>query len=172
MDMHVEVERPSEPLHDRDRATATVRHAVPACAGAQGAEHRAEERGDHRAAQIVVPRQPIAHAIRQAEDPLPYGHVGEHAIHQVRGALAHPTATATRTEPASLARERDQPIEAAGRAAEPRKPAGKPAAPEKIPKLLLDEPRQPFSVAQTRGPRAKGLEGIAVPAETDPRRDA
>jgi hypothetical protein len=67
------------------------------------------------------------------------GHPDEEARAPVRGALGHPTATATRTEPASLARERDQPIEAAGRAAEPRKPAGEPAAPEKIPKLLLDE---------------------------------
>ena len=88
------------------------------------------------------------------------GHVREHAIHQVCGALSHPTAPATRTEAAPLTRKRDEPIEAAVAAAESREPAGEPSTLQKVTKRLLDEPGQAFAVAQTRGPHAEGLEMI------------
>jgi hypothetical protein len=77
----------------------------------------------------------------------------------VGGAFSHPAATATRTE-ASFTRESDQPVEAAVATAKPREPAGEPATLQKVPELLLDEPRQPFPVAQAGRLRAKGLEVI------------
>ena len=78
----------------------------------------------------------------------------------MRGALGHPAPAATGTEAAPLAREGHQAIDAARRTLKPREPGGEPAAPEKVLKLLLDKPRQPFSVAQTRGLHAEGLEMI------------
>jgi len=109
------------------RALTTIAHAAVARAGAQEAEHGAEE----------------------------------HVIEQVGGALGHPAAAAAWTHRPRFARERYQPVEAAVAAAKPREPAGERATPQKVPELLLDEPRQAFSVAQTRGLRAEGLEVIA-----------
>jgi len=59
-------------------------------AGPQEAEHRAKEDGDNRSAQVVVPRQLVPNAVRQAQDPLPYGRVGEYGIDQMGGPLGHP----------------------------------------------------------------------------------
>jgi len=91
---------------------------------------------------------------------LPHRHVGKNVLHQVRGPLGHPAAAATGTKTPPLARERHEAIQAARRAAEPREAAGQNATPEKGSKFLLDEPRQPVSIAQTGGLRAKRLEVI------------
>ena len=122
----------------------TIRTPLVARASAQQPEHGAEEHGDDGAAQVVVPRQLVPQAVRQTQHPLPHGHVGEHVIDQVGGALGHPAAAATRTQRAAFAGKRDQPVEAAVAAAKPREPAGEPATPQKVPKLLLDEAGQPF----------------------------
>jgi hypothetical protein len=82
-------------------------------------------------------------------------------VHQVRGEFRHPTPTAAGTERSPLAREGHQAIQAAPRTPKPRKAASQPPAAEEVAELLLDEPRQPFSIAQTRGLRAKGLEMVA-----------
>ena len=60
-----------------------------------------------------------------------------------------------------FARKRYQPVEAAVAAAKPCEPTGWPATPQEVPERLLDEPRQAFSVAQTRGLHAEGFEMIA-----------
>jgi hypothetical protein len=186
MHMHVEIEGPTEPLDDGHGAPAPIHHVVPARAAAQPAQHRAQVDRDDRSAQIVVPRQPIAQAIRQTQHPLPHGHIGEDVVHQagvptarllrggveMRGPLGHPTTFATstpsrtirapgapaQTETASLAREGDQPIQAAGRTTKPREPAGQRAAAQEVTKLLLDEPGQALTVAQTGRLRTEGLE--------------
>ena len=98
MDMDVEVERPAEALDHGHRTPAAILHAAIARAGPQHAEHRAEEHGHDRPAEIVVPREHMAEAVRQAQHPLPHGHVREHVIDQVRSPLGHPAAAATRTE--------------------------------------------------------------------------
>jgi hypothetical protein len=107
----------------------------------------------------VVPRELVANAGRQAQDPLPHGHVGEDGIDEVRGPLGHAAAAAPRTDP-SLARERDEPIQAAGGPAEPCEPAGQPSTAQELAKLLFDEPRQTLAAAQAAGLRAEGLEMI------------
>ncbi len=98
--------------------------------------------------------------MRQTQDPLPHGHWREHTLHQVRGALRHAAPATARTKAAPFARERHEVIEAARPTSQPGEAAGQAAAAEKIAELLLDEPKQPFPVAQTRGLRAERLEVI------------
>ena len=61
VDVHVEIERPAEPLDDRDGAPAPVLHAVQPGATPQPAQHGAHGHADHGPAQIVVPRQLVRH---------------------------------------------------------------------------------------------------------------
>ena len=140
---------------------APIRHAIPARAAADPTEHSAHVDGDDGTAQIVIPRQLVPQTMRHAQDPLPHGYVGKHAIEQVSGSFGHPTATAARTERAAFARKRDEPVEAAVAAVKSREPAGQPPALQKVSELLLDEAGQPFTVAQAGGLRAKGLEVLA-----------
>jgi len=43
-------------------------------------EHRADEDANHRAAQVVIPRQPIPKPMRQRQHPLTYRHRREHMV--------------------------------------------------------------------------------------------
>ncbi len=60
VEMDVEIERPPESLHDRHRATPPVLHAVLARPPAQEAENRPQGATHDRAAQRVIPGQPVA----------------------------------------------------------------------------------------------------------------
>lgn len=122
--------------------------------------HRAHEHTDHGPAEIVVPRQQIAHAIRQAQHPLPHGHVGQHVVHQVRGAFGHAPAATAGAEPSPLARERNQAVGTAPVTAEAREAGGQPAAAQERPEFLLDEPRQPLAVVPAGRLNAERLEVI------------
>ena len=84
----------------------------------------------------------------------------KHPVDQVRGALGHPAPTTTRAEPAALAREPDEPIQAAGRAAKPREPAGQPAAAKERAKFVFHELRQACALAQARRLHAERLEVV------------
>ena len=75
----------------------------PFSAGAQEAEHRADEHANERATHVVIPRQLVPEAVGQAQHPLSHGHVGKHVIEQMGGALSHPAAAATRTNRAAFA---------------------------------------------------------------------
>ena len=44
----------------------------------------------HRAAEIMVPGQLVAQAIRQRQHPLPHRHIGEHVVDQVCRPFGHP----------------------------------------------------------------------------------
>jgi hypothetical protein len=79
-------------------------------------------------------------------------------IDQVRRALGHPAATATRTEAAPLARERDQAIHPAVAATESREGAGQDAAHQELAKFLFDEPGRPSAAAHTLGLGQERLE--------------
>ena len=156
------------------RASEVVRDAAVARASAQEAEHGADEHADDPATHVVIPRQLVPHAVRQTEHPLhpsaaaapgtpalPHGHVREHVVEQVGGSLRHPATAAAWTHRPRFAQKRYQSIEAAIITAKSREPAGERATPQKVPELLLDEPRQACSVAQTRGLHAEGLDVIA-----------
>jgi len=54
VNMKIEIEGAPEPLNHNHRAATPVRFAAAARAGAQEAEHGAEEDANHRATQVVV----------------------------------------------------------------------------------------------------------------------
>ena len=99
--------------------------------------------------------------MRQAQHPLTNRHIGEDTIGEMRCAFRHAATAAPRTEPAALAREGDESIEAAGRAAKAREAAGQTAAAEEVAKLLLHEAREALAVAQRRRLRAESLEMVS-----------
>ena len=87
----------TESLDHGNGARTTIRDAAVARASAQETKYRTEKHGDDRAAQIVVPGQLVTKPVRQTEHPLnpsaaaalgtpalPYRHVSEHVIDQVR----------------------------------------------------------------------------------------
>jgi hypothetical protein len=82
-------------------------------------------------------------------------------LDHVRGAFRHATPTTARAEPAPLARKRHQAIDAASRTPQASEAGGQTAASQKVPKLLLDESREPLAVTQTGGLCPERLEVIA-----------
>ena len=96
--MDVEIERAPKPLDHGHRAPATIRDPTRASASAKEPEYRADEYANDGATQMVMPRQLIPQAVRQAEHPLSHGRVGEHVVDEVGGALGHSAAAATRTD--------------------------------------------------------------------------
>jgi hypothetical protein len=124
-------------------------------------EHRADEDANHRAAQVVIPRQPIPKPMRQRQHPLTYRHRREHMVDQVRGAISHAAATTAGTQRAPLARERHEPIQPTVSASKTGEAPGQEAATQERPEFLLDEPRQPFSVADARSLGAERLVVVA-----------
>ena len=161
MKMYVQIQRAAKTLNNGHRAAAPVHDPGRPRLAPQEAEHRARERPHHRAAQVVIPGQPVAQAMRQAQDPLAHGHRWEHTVDQVRGALGHAPSATARAIPAATTRKLDEPIQVAPGTTKPREAAGQPAAAEKGAELLLDEPRQPFAIAQVGGLCAKRLEVLA-----------
>jgi hypothetical protein len=109
-------------------------------------------------AQVMVPRQPVAKAVRQAQDPLPYGHVWEDVVHQMCGALGHSAASAAWARAASLTRKGDQPIQAAGRTTKSCEPASQRAAAQTLTKRVLNARGQALAVPKDRGLRSKAFE--------------
>jgi hypothetical protein len=79
-------------------------------------------------------------------------------LDQVRRALGHAAAFATRAKAAPLAGERHQPIQAALGAPESREPAGQQVAREELAELLLDQSRQPGAIPQAIRLRPERLE--------------
>jgi hypothetical protein len=102
----------------------------------------------------------VAQAIRHREDALAQRHPRQHLVHQIGGALGHPAAAATWTEPASLARERHQMLEGAPATSEAREPLEHPIRQE-LPELPLDEPRQAATLAGLRRLAQEGLQVLA-----------
>jgi hypothetical protein len=66
---------------------------------------------EHVAHQRRVVGKPVAQRKWQREHPLPHGHLGQHAIDQMRGGVGHSAAAARGTEAPALAREGDDAIE-------------------------------------------------------------
>lgn len=155
MQVHVQVQRRAEPLHDDHGATAPVGDPPPTGMAAVPAQNRPYEHRNHRTAKRMVPRQGIPHPRRQRQDPLPDRHIGKHVVHQVRRALGHTPAAATRTEAPALARERDEPLLAARRAPETREPRRQAATRQEVLKRALNEPWQALPFPMLRDVCAK-----------------
>jgi hypothetical protein len=110
VEMDVEVQRAPEPLNHHDSPAPAIGDAAPPRAGPQEAEDGSHVHAHHRATQIMIPREPVPQAIREAQHPLPNRDVGQHMVNEVRRAFGHAAAAATRTEAPPLARERHEPI--------------------------------------------------------------
>jgi len=150
VDVHVEIERAAEALHDRHRAEAATWDAAAARARTEPPADRAQEHSDDGATERVVPGDEIPQPGRQGQHPLPDGHGWQDAFDQMRGALGHPPAAATRAQTASLAGEGDEAIEAARRAARPSETACETPARQELAKLALDERRKAVLAARRR----------------------
>jgi hypothetical protein len=160
VDVDVQIQRPPEPLNDGHGTGTRLLGAGSAGMVFQQAEHRAQKHGSHTPTQVVVPCEPVAHPVREAQHPLPDGDVRDDAIDQMRGAFGHAAATAARTQRPALARERHELVVAAFTAATPREPARQAPAPEEVPKRPLDKVRHTLAVAYPGGLRQEGLEVI------------
>ncbi len=119
---------------------------------------RSDEDVEDGAAEAMVPGEPVAHAVGEAQHPLADGDVGQHAIHQASGALGHAAAAATRAEAAALAGEGDQPLERARVAPEAGEPVGEDAAGQELAELLLHELGQASAHAAAGCLTQKGLQ--------------
>ena len=108
MDMDVEIEGAAKPLDHGHRAPTTVPDAAVERASAQEAEHGADEHGDDTATQLVVPRQLVTKPVRQAQHPLPHGHIGEFRARFAGGELRSGGAGADRGAAVFAARCRPQ----------------------------------------------------------------
>jgi len=161
MKMDIEIQRPPEPLHDGHRATAPVHHPGRPRLTPQEAEDRSHERPRHPTAQVVIPGESVAQTMREAQNPLAHGHRREHPVDEVRGSLSHAPPATARTKTATTTREGHEPVQTTRGTTKSRETAAEPAATEKVAELLLDEPGQPFAIAQIGGLRAERLEVIA-----------
>jgi hypothetical protein len=93
-----EIERGAKSLDKSDCAAVAAPHAVvlagtPALVG----EQCAQEGAQHLACESGVPRATITERIRKRQNPLTRGHLGKHAVDEVRGCVCHAPATARGT---------------------------------------------------------------------------
>jgi hypothetical protein len=113
VEMDVNVECRAESLDCRDRPALAVGNALAGRGAPQPGEDAADEHAQHRAGQRGVKGELIAQGEGQRQHPLAHGHLGDDAIDQLGGQLAHPAAPARGAEAAALAAERhDQLISA------------------------------------------------------------
>jgi len=141
VEVHVQVQRATKALDDRDRTSAAV--AMTRCAGSLSVEALQGTRVDreHRAAEAVVPSKPIAKLEGKSQDPLSNRGPREHVVDEMRRALGQPAAAAARAEAAAFAGERNQPIGATVSTAKPGKPMREHAAAHESLELALHEQR-------------------------------
>ena len=109
--MNIQIHRPAEALDDRDGTAPAVHDPSQVSHVAQETEHGPNGNTHDGATQVVIPRQPIAQAMRKRQDPLPHRHRREHVVHHVRGAFRHPSPAAARAGRPPFARKRDEPIQ-------------------------------------------------------------
>jgi len=109
--MNIQIHRPAEALDDRDGTAPAVHHASQVSHVAQETEHGPNGDAHDGATQVVIPRQPVAQAMRKRQDPLPHRHRREHVVHHVRGAFRHSSPAATRAHRPALTGIRDEPVQ-------------------------------------------------------------
>ena len=160
MEMDVQVERAPESLHDGHSAAAPVPDAGVPRAAPKKPEDCPHGTPHDGTAQGVIPGQPVAEAVRQAEDPLAHRYPRDHVVDEMGSALGHTASAAARAQRAALAGERDEPVEFAPGAAEPRESSTKGAALQKLAKLLLHEAGEALAVAEVHRLGPKCLEVI------------
>ncbi len=139
--MDVEIQSAAKPLDDGHASRTAVADTVSSRAMALATEQHPHVHAEHRARQPVIPRQEIAKAVRQTEDPLAHGHTRQHVVDEAGGGLGHAPAAAARAEATALAGERHKPLERAIVAAEAREAVRQHTASQEVPELLFHELR-------------------------------
>ena len=107
VEVDVQVEPAAEALDHGEGAGVAVTHAALARLAIVQVQEGSDEDPEDGAAEAVVPRQQVAQAVGEAQHPLADGNVGQHAIHEVGGALRHAAAATTGAEATALAGEGD-----------------------------------------------------------------
>ena len=104
VEVDVQLQAAPEALDHRHRAGLALRDAVrPRGARVEG-EQPAGIHAQHGAAQGVIPRQAVAQAIRQCQDPLAHRDQWQHLVDERGGTLRHASPPTARAEAAPLAR--------------------------------------------------------------------
>jgi len=140
VEVNVAVQRAAEALDEGDGAALRARNlALLARAATQRREDAAHEDAEHGLHQRCVVGEPVAQREGQREHPLAHGHLGQHAIDEVRGGVGHTAAAAGGAEAAALAREGDDAVETAVVTADAHEAVGEDPAAEKPTQLARDE---------------------------------
>ncbi len=160
MQVGVEIERSTEPLHDDHGASPRVNDARLTGPSPEESEDGAHRDGRDRPTQVMVPRQQVAQRMWERQHPLSHRHVREDVVAQMGGALGHPPSGTAGTHGPPLTGEGDEPVGPARPAVKPRETAGEVPTAEKVAELPLDKPRDRLSVAGVRGLREEGLEVV------------
>ena len=100
--MHVQLQAPAEALHERDRTALAAHEPIPTRARSVEAEDRFDEESRHRAEHLGLEGGERAQLEREREDVLAHGHVGKHAVDQMRRGVRHAPARAARAAPRCL----------------------------------------------------------------------
>jgi hypothetical protein len=146
VEVHVEVERAPEPLHERDRPAVESSRILALKAAAGAAPQRREDAADEEAQDLGGQPRVVGHPVAQAEgkrkDPLPHRRFGQHAVHEVGGRVRHTPSPAGAAEAASLAGEGHQAVAAAGVTVDAQEAVGEDATLKEAPELPLHEARR------------------------------
>jgi hypothetical protein len=141
MHVHVQIQRPAEALDDHDGPATAIDDPVPARTPTHESQHAANGDAHDGATEVVIPGQEIPKPMRETQDPLTNGHVGEHVIDEMCRAVGHPAPGTTGTKATAFTRERDQAIGPTARTPKPCEATGQLPAPQEIAELLLNEAR-------------------------------
>ncbi len=88
----------------------------------------------------MIPRQAVAQAIRQRQDPLAHWYLWQHLVDEIGGTLRHAPPPTAQAEAAPPAGEGQEALKGAVGAPQPGEAVGEHAAREELAELLLDEP--------------------------------
>ena len=154
-----------EALDRGDRPAPGLAEALAGGGGGEPAEHHAQEHGEDRAAEAGVEGQLVAQRPGQREDPLPHGHVGDHAIDQLGGEGAHAPAATGGAEAPALAREGHDRVVLTARAAQVEATVVEDAAAQVGAQLAGDEGGQPGAAVLGGGGQEAIQMGLEGPVE-------
>ena len=145
--VHVEPQGRVAALDDAHRSGVRRSKRLQAEAPLRSALERAaelqDERLDHLGADAPVVAEQDAQSPRQRAHPLPNGDLGDHLLHEVHRRVRHAPAEARGAETATLAAERDQPLEAAASASDAHAAVLEDPAAQVLLDLAHHEARQP-----------------------------
>ena len=128
MKVYVEVEGAAELLHEGDRARPRRSCSGTPDAATLEAEDCAKSNVERAGDEPRVPGEKESRPAGEREDPLAHGHVGEHAVQEMRRGPLHAAGGAGGTKATALAGEGDQQFLAARGAAHAGKAVGEDAA--------------------------------------------